>query len=428
MASLGPFEPAPLLAAGVSGGPDSMALAFLGSSWARARGGSLLALIVDHGLREASSREAAEIAAQLVGRGIAARVLTVRGLPRGPALAERARAARFDALIEACATAGILHLLLGHHVLDQAETVVIRVLGGSGHAGLAGIAALVETLSVRILRPMLAISPAALRAGLVSAGVRWVEDPSNVDATALRPRLRLTRRDRDGHGSATVALAAAAAALGLQRTTADRKVAEGLADRASLRPEGYCLLREGAPGSDPGIDPRALAALLQAIGGAPFAPPTASLAALAAAPRRATLAGVRLLPAGRLGPGLLLVREAAATAPPVAAVPGAVWDGRFRLMAEARPPPGATLDALGADAARLRKASDLPAAVLWTLPAIRSGGALFAVPHLLYPDPQACDLVPLAFSPPRPAAAAPFLGSDAFGDAGRVATPYVVDV
>jgi tRNA(Ile)-lysidine synthase len=371
-----------------------------------------------------------------------------------------------NALTEACAAAGILHLLLGHHALDQAETVLIRSLGGSGHAGMAGMAALVETASVRILRPLLAVPPERLRATLVGTGVAWVEDPSNVDATALRPRLRLARRDRSGRGSATIALAASAAASAVQRAEADRRAAAWLAERASLRPEGYCLLSVGAPGTGPpqhvmaglvpatrgatgsgrdgrdtpgheggndvrhrpepypdadgtdsGVDPYALAALLQAIAGASYPPPAASVASLAAAPRPATLAGVRLLPAGRLGPGLLVVREAAAMAPPIAARPDALWDGRFRLMAEARPPSGAMLGALGADAARLRKTSDLPAAVLQTLPAIRLDGTLLAVPHLLYPDAQACDLVPLVLSPPHPAAAAPFLGPGACGDA-----------
>src|SRR6266536_2158308 len=88
MAALGPFEPAPRLAAGVSGGPDSMALALLADTWARERGGSLIALIVDHGLREASAAEATGTAARLRERGIAARVLTIGGLARGSALAE----------------------------------------------------------------------------------------------------------------------------------------------------------------------------------------------------------------------------------------------------------------------------------------------------------------------------------------------------
>src|SRR4051812_18779786 len=106
MARLGPFEPAPRLAAGGSGGADSMALALLADGWARERGGSLLALIVDHGLRAASAREAEATATRLAERGIATRPLAIEGLARGPALAERARAARFHAMEVACAAAG----------------------------------------------------------------------------------------------------------------------------------------------------------------------------------------------------------------------------------------------------------------------------------------------------------------------------------
>src|SRR6202034_3599382 len=109
MAGLGPFEQSPRLAAGVSGGADSMALALLADAWARERGGTLLALIVDHGLRRESGAEAAGVAARLGARGIAARVLTIRGLARGSALAERARVARFHILVAACAGEGILH-------------------------------------------------------------------------------------------------------------------------------------------------------------------------------------------------------------------------------------------------------------------------------------------------------------------------------
>jgi tRNA(Ile)-lysidine synthase len=407
MMALGPFESAPRIAAGVSGGADSMALALLAGAWARERGGALLALVADHGLRPESGREASVAAAQLGALGIAAKVLKIKALARGPALAERARSARFAVLGAACAHAGILHLLLGHQAGDQAETVLIRSLGGSGPAGLAGMAPLVETTRLRLVRPLLAMAPARLRATLVSAGVAWIEDPSNVDTTALRPRLRLLRRDRDGEGAATAALLAAAVASGRGRAERDRSVAASLAERAVLRPEGFAVL-SGLP-----LAPPALAALLQMLAGAPFPPATGSVAALAAAPRPATLAGVRLLPAGRLGPGLLAVREPAAMAPPVPAQAGAIWDRRFRLSAAALAPPGATLGALDDDAARLRRFSPLPSAVLRTLPAVRLGATLLAVPHLHYPDPTRCADFPILFSPPRPAVAAPFW----FGDA-----------
>jgi tRNA(Ile)-lysidine synthase len=407
MSGLGPFEPAPRLAAAVSGGADSMALALLAHKWVRQHCGSLLALVVDHRLRSESSREADQTVARLAGRGIAARVLAINGLHRGPALAERARAARSAALEACCAEAGILHLLLGHHAGDQAETLQIRALGGSGPAGMAGIAPLVETTRLRWLRPLLAIPPAQLRALLTATGVPWVEDPSNVDAAALRSRLRLLRRDHEGAGSATSALLAAAFASRRLRAEREAGIAASLSESVALRPEGFAIL-SGRP-----LSPPVLAAILQTIAGAPFPPSSRSVTALACSPRPATLAGVRLMPAGRLGPGLLAVREASAMAPAIPAGRGAVWDRRFRLDSAFPLPPEATLGALGDDAAHFRRHSSLPSAVLQTLPAVRLGSTLLAVPHLLYPAAKGNEHFPILFCPPRAAAAAP----TGFGDA-----------
>ena len=85
-----------------------------------------------------------------------------------------------------------------------------------------------------------------------------------------------------------------------------------------------------------GVD--ALRSLIGVIGGAAYNPTSSLVSELAAQMKPATLAGVRLLPAGRLGDGMLVVREEAAIGPAVAASPGAVWDGRFRLVARGRRP------------------------------------------------------------------------------------------
>ena len=402
MAQLGPFGPAPRLAAGVSGGADSLALALLADDWARSRGGMLLALIVDHGLRPAAAAEAAVTAELLAARGISARTLRAENLLPGPGLAERARAARFHLLAASCAAAGITDLLVAHHAADQAETVLIRALSASGPAGLAGMAALRETEKIRLLRPLLGIPPVRLRDFLRAAGLEWVEDPSNIDVHALRPRLRALRADRAGDGPATFALLAAAQAAGKTRATAEAASAAWLAEHVDMNPEGFALL----PPEDLRAD--ALASLIQTFSGAPFPPPAAPVASLVARPRPATLAGTRLLRAGRLGPGWLLTREASAMAPQVAARPGAVWDGRFRLHDAATPPTDATLGPLGPDAAGLRHLTSLPAAVLVTLPAIRCGKTLFAVPHLGYPDADCCARTEIWFSPLHPVAGAPF--------------------
>lgn len=382
-----------------------MAMAVLANVWAAERGGSVLALVIDHGLRAASVREVILTRERLAGRGIPVHAMRLDIRP-GSALSARARVARYAALAGACAERGILHLLLGHHAADRAETLLIRALSASGQAGLAGMAALRETDRVRLLRPLLTIPPARLRATLRADGLDWVEDPSNTDTHALRVRLRRLRADQDGAGPATRVLGAAATAAGAARWVRDENVATFLGASAMVRPEGFAVL-------DPGPVPTAaLSALIQAISGAQFPPPSASVSSLAREPRPATLAGVRLLPAGRLGPGLLLAREEAAIAPPVSVETtrrgGLTWDGRFRLACDAAPPAGLSLGALGDAAIMLRRHSRLPSAVLRTLPALRREETLFAVPHLGYPDAKRCASVPLVFDPARPAACAPF--------------------
>ncbi|MEI6202496.1 MAG: ATP-binding protein, partial [Enhydrobacter sp.] len=79
MAPFAPFENHPVLAVAVSGGRDSLALALLANDWAKARGGAIVALIVDHGLRPAAAREAEATRELLARRGIDAAILRWRG-------------------------------------------------------------------------------------------------------------------------------------------------------------------------------------------------------------------------------------------------------------------------------------------------------------------------------------------------------------
>jgi tRNA(Ile)-lysidine synthase len=416
MAPLGPFGRRPSLAVAVSGGADSLALALLADHWARARGGGILGLVVDHRLRPASAAEAVVTRDRLARRGIAARILVLDGLAPGPALAARARAARYATLESSCAAAGIVDLLLGHHAADQAETLALRLLGGSGPDGLAGMPALAEHEHVRLLRPLLSVPPGRLRATLQAAGEGWVEDPSNADPAATRARLRALRRDRDGVGPTTAAAVAAAGARGRTRAMRERAIAALLARRVRMAPEGFATLAPGA------LAPEALAALLRTLAGADFSPSPAQVAALATRPRAGTLGGVQLLSAGALCPGgWLLVREAAAAAPACAACPGTVWDGRFRLESAAPLPPGAEIAALGAASAGLRRASDLPSAVLRSLPGVRLRGKLAVAPHLGYGDGLMKTVVSVVFRPAHALAAAPFLAAPSrlAGNGGR---------
>jgi tRNA(Ile)-lysidine synthase len=369
MARLGPYGTPPRLAAGVSGGADSTALALLAQDWVAAQGGSLLALIVDHGLRPDSAQEAVLTAARLAARGIAAKILTLSGLG-GPALQERARMARHQALAEAAYEAGCLHLLLGHHAADQAETVAMRAARGS--SGLEGMAARAFRDRVVLLRPLLHTQPAELRAYLAAQGISWVEDPSNQNQKFERVRVR----------ESGVAPGLADATL---RLTLDAEVRKFLAQNVSIRPEGFAIIRADA------TPDAALAVLLRTIGGAAYKPDQKAVRKIATKLRPATLGGVQIAPAGRLGPGWLLVREPAACEAPIPALQNALWDGRFRLTA---PHAGSHFGALG----KSNETNDLPALIQAAMPAI------------IAPDGAKTPCREAIFAPPMPAAGAKFLG------------------
>ena len=282
MARLGPFGPAPRLAVGVSGGADSTALACLAADWARARGGAILALIADHGLRPDSAAEGHTTGARLASLGIEARILRL-DIPAGSGLQARARDARHGALARAARKAGIVHLLLGHHAGDQAELLAMRAARGTG--GAAGMTGFSARHDVAILRPLLDIDPSRLRDFLTARGVPWVEDPSNRNPAFERVRRRM-------EGCVLPAdMAARCAAQGGRL----RDAAECLARHATSRPEAYALLDTDC------VPPDVLAALLRVLGGAVYPPRQANVAALAKRLRPATLGGVEIVPAGRLG-------------------------------------------------------------------------------------------------------------------------------
>ncbi len=399
MAPLGPWPPdgsASPIAVAVSGGADSTALALLAARWAAPRRLALLALVVDHGLRDGSAADAVAACAALAALGIAIRPLRLGGLAPGSSLAARARVARHAALADACADAGAVDLLLGHQAGDQAETVLMREQAGSGADGLAGMAGLVETATVRLLRPLLCVASRRLRLTLSEAGIGWIEDPSNRDLRAQRSKVR---RELAASGSGSSALLATSRQEGAGRMDRQATMAAALAASVELRPEGFALL-------PPELPPAAvLAALVRTVGAAPYPPSPGAIARLLLRRHPCTLAGARLLPAGRLGPGWLLLREAAAIGAPVAARPGALWDDRYRLWAAADLPDRLQVSALGAERPP-GPARRLPAAILATLPAIRRQGLLLAVPHLGWAADPALAGIGFRLQPPAPASAA----------------------
>jgi tRNA(Ile)-lysidine synthase len=386
-----PFEPSPHLAIAVSGGADSMALVLLAARWARACGGRVTALTVDHRLRPAAATEAAQVARWLGARGIAhATLVNEAPTPRRDVQAQ-ARSARYRLLEGWCADAGILHLLMAHHREDQAETVLLRLARGSGLDGLAAMAAVVERRDCRVLRPFLTVPRARLVATLVQADQEWIEDPSNRNPAFARVRLRTAADVLAAAGLTAERLAHTAAHLGRARAALETAVAALLAQAVQLDATGFAWLQPALLKAVPEeIGLRALAALLATIAGAEYPPRLRSLERLyrelpeGLAGGR-TLGGCRLL---RRRSGVLVCREPAAAAASVALLPGvaAAWDGRFRLRLPRDAPSGLSLGALGRERpARLPDEDRLPPRAVWpTLPTLRDSIGILAVPHLGY--------------------------------------------
>ena len=176
------------VAVAVSGGPDSMALAFCLKRLCAAQ--NLVALIVEHGLRAESAQEAASVASRLRAMGIETDILPWVHDEVKSRIHVQAREARYGLLVEACQKRGIRSLFMAHHANDQAETILMRFAKGSGIDGLAGMADVTELEGVRLVRPLLDVPKARLIATCEANEVSYVTDPSNEAQKYARGRLR----------------------------------------------------------------------------------------------------------------------------------------------------------------------------------------------------------------------------------------------
>ena len=168
----------------VSGGPDSLALLDLLHLGAELHLRALVIGHVDHGIGADSAAVADGVIAAAAARGLP---VLVRQLHLGAGTSEtRARTARRAALREMATTAGATAIVLGHHADDQAETVLLRLLHGSGPAGLAGMAA----RHGRWVRPLLLHTRGELAAHLAARGLTAWDDPANADPRHYRSWLR----------------------------------------------------------------------------------------------------------------------------------------------------------------------------------------------------------------------------------------------
>src|SRR5260370_14179779 len=186
------WKAAPAIVLAVSGGPDSIALMWLAARWRRAlaRGPRLIAVTVDHGLRAEAAAEARDVQRLARILDLPHRTLRWTGAKPRTGLPAAAREARYRLLAQAAQAHGASHVLTAHTRDDQAETLLMRMLRGSGIAGLAAMARESEREGVVLARPFLSVSKSQLIATLKKAKIDFADDPTNRDTSFTRPRLR----------------------------------------------------------------------------------------------------------------------------------------------------------------------------------------------------------------------------------------------
>jgi tRNA(Ile)-lysidine synthase len=353
-----------------------MAALMAADAWARAAGRRIVVLSVDHGLQQDSARWAAFVGETAARLGADFRALTWTGPKPPTGLAAAARAARHRLLAEAAREAGACVLVAGHTAGDARENAL---LGQGAIEEWSPSPVWPQGRGIFLLRPLLGLSRAAIRAALAADGVAHVDDPGNDDLRQPRVRARFARIEAEAPPPPPLA-------GDLARHV--RFLAGG----------GLRLDRAPLVEADPARARRLLAAAMTSAGGGERPAQSAGVERLldrlrGAGPVTATLAGARLV----ADDAVLVAREAGERrrkgVQPLVLSPEipSVWDGRYEVEATE---PGLRIDALRGHAARLPRAER---AGLSALPSpLRP-----ALPVILGPDGPTCPILAQKASPVR---------------------------
>ncbi len=211
------------LAVAVSGGPDSVALAHMLSSWGKAHKKTIHVLCVDHGLRPESALEAQSVVRRVSSWPyVRAQILKWEHAEVGSRIQEEARAARYGLMAAYCHAHNIKFLFLAHHQDDQAETLLFRLAKGSGLDGLAGMQN-IQTYDDRLalVRPFLSWPKSVLLEYCQANGMDYFSDPANDSDLFARARLRKSFAVLEAEGLTASRLSVTAKRLARARDSLD---------------------------------------------------------------------------------------------------------------------------------------------------------------------------------------------------------------
>jgi len=184
------FEKNPHIGLCVSGGVDSMALMILMNHWIKKHKGKLTIFHFNHNLRKESKKEAQFVSKEIKKIGLEFHILEWTGVKEKSGVMEKAREARYGAIIKLCEKLGIIHLMTAHHLNDNIETFFMRLKRKNSTLGLSSIPEKKILKNLQILRPLINYKKKRLIDTCLFHKLRWLEDPSNENKIFERSRIR----------------------------------------------------------------------------------------------------------------------------------------------------------------------------------------------------------------------------------------------
>ena len=188
-------------AIGVSGGPDSLSLAYFSKAYADEFKNKMEALIINHKIRKESSKEALKVKKILKRKKIESKILNCKTRIPKSNIQHNARNVRYSLLADYCLKKNIKYLVIAHHMDDQIENFFIRLFRGSGLTGLSSMSESFEySKKLKIIRPLLGFKKKDLIDVSLHYFKDYISDPSNEDEKYLRVRVRKYRKIMEKEG------------------------------------------------------------------------------------------------------------------------------------------------------------------------------------------------------------------------------------
>ncbi len=174
----------------VSGGPDSLALAYFAKCFSQLKKVNFYYYLVDHRLRKESSKEAKKTLDLLKKINVKCEVLIWRGKKPKSNIQSIARYNRYSLLVKECKKRNLNNILLGHQNDDLNENFLIRMMRGSGLKGLVSMDKISESNNIKFLRPLINVEKKKLKIVSLKVFKSFIEDPSNINENFKRIRVR----------------------------------------------------------------------------------------------------------------------------------------------------------------------------------------------------------------------------------------------